>query len=116
MGARENRYVRFGKPCYLLLTGAGGCGVGCGNDNSPGELNDIRLNDSVYINKAAKALITSLLCVDETMRLGYNDEVGHYHSIKQHPWFASINWDNVNAALYRPAIISPSLPSRREPG
>jgi hypothetical protein len=71
------------------------------------------LDDSVRINKDAKALITSLLCVDETRRLGCDDEVGNYRSIKHHPWFASIDWAMVKAGLYKPAIILPSMPCRR---
>jgi hypothetical protein len=66
----------------------------------------VRVKSRAYLDEEALDLITRLLCVDETQRLGHGNEVGNYTSIKQHPWFASINWDGVEAGRYR-ALITP---------
>ena len=57
------------------------------------------------MGEEASDLITRLLCVDERERLGCDDEVGDYQSIKQHPWFEAIDWDAISKKEVRPPYV-----------
>jgi len=75
----------------------------------------VRVKSRSLLGEQVLDLITRLLCVDETDRLGYGDDLGHYTSIKQHPWFANINWAGVEAGRYKPVITPPKcLPSESQ--
>ncbi|XP_068618793.1 3-phosphoinositide-dependent protein kinase 1 isoform X2 [Battus philenor] len=56
----------------------------------------------------AKDLVEKLLVVDHTKRLGANDEGDVYESIRNHPFFEGIDWDNIWDQT--PPTISPYLP------
>lgn len=75
----------------------------------------MRVESRAYMGEEASDLITRLLCVDERERLGCDNEVGDYKSIKQHPWFASIRWEGVETGRYRPVITPPKcLPAESQ--
>ena len=54
----------------------------------------------------ARSLIAGLCCVDMTKRLG--NIQGRARTVKEHPWFAKVNWDDI---YYRrqPGPIIPHL-------
>ncbi|XP_047027251.1 3-phosphoinositide-dependent protein kinase 1 isoform X1 [Helicoverpa zea] len=56
----------------------------------------------------AKDLVEKLLVLDHTKRLGANDKGETYDSIRNHPFFAGIDWDSVWEQT--PPTISPYLP------
>ncbi|XP_063363139.1 3-phosphoinositide-dependent protein kinase 1 isoform X1 [Cydia amplana] len=56
----------------------------------------------------AKDLVEKLLVLDYSKRIGANDTGNTYESIRNHPFFEGINWDNVWSQS--PPTISPYLP------
>lgn len=56
----------------------------------------------------AKDLVEKLLVLDHTKRLGSNDKGDTYESIRQHPFFEGIDWENIWEQT--PPKISPYLP------
>lgn len=52
---------------------------------------DLKLED--WLSDNAKDLLTRLLDKDPATRLGSSD--ADADEIKEHPWFASINWDDI---------------------
>ncbi|KAL0822614.1 hypothetical protein ABMA28_004652 [Loxostege sticticalis] len=56
----------------------------------------------------AKDLVEKLLVLDHTKRIGANDKGDTYESIRNHPFFAGIDWDNIWDQT--PPTISPYLP------
>ncbi|XP_075979189.1 3-phosphoinositide-dependent protein kinase 1-like isoform X1 [Anticarsia gemmatalis] len=56
----------------------------------------------------AKDLVEKLLVLDHTKRLGANDKGEIYDSIRNHPFFAGIDWENIWEQT--PPTISPYLP------
>ncbi|CAH2039692.1 unnamed protein product, partial [Iphiclides podalirius] len=56
----------------------------------------------------AKDLVEKLLVLDHTKRLGADDEGDTYESIRSHPFFEGIDWDNIWDQT--PPTISPYLP------
>ncbi|CAK1586247.1 unnamed protein product [Parnassius mnemosyne] len=56
----------------------------------------------------AKDLVEKLLVLDHTKRLGADDEGDTYESIRSHPFFDGIDWDNIWDET--PPTISPYLP------
>ncbi|XP_072947514.1 3-phosphoinositide-dependent protein kinase 1 isoform X2 [Epargyreus clarus] len=67
----------------------------------------------------AKDLVEKLLVLDYSKRLGANDKGVTYESIRQHPFFEGIDWENIWEQT--PPTISPNLeeysvPDHLEPG
>ncbi|CAH2091247.1 unnamed protein product [Euphydryas editha] len=56
----------------------------------------------------AKDLVEKLLVLDHTKRLGSSDKGETYESIRQHPFFEGIDWENIWEQT--PPKISPYLP------
>lgn len=56
----------------------------------------------------AKDLVEKLLVLDHTKRLGFSDKGDTYESIRQHPFFEGIDWENIWEQT--PPKISPYLP------
>ncbi|KPI97444.1 3-phosphoinositide-dependent protein kinase 1 [Papilio xuthus] len=56
----------------------------------------------------AKDLVEKLLVLDHTKRLGADDKGTTYESIRNHPFFEGIDWDNIWEQT--PPTISPYLP------
>ncbi|XP_045450843.1 3-phosphoinositide-dependent protein kinase 1 [Melitaea cinxia] len=56
----------------------------------------------------AKDLVEKLLVLDHTKRLGSSDKGDTYESIRQHPFFEGIDWENIWEQT--PPKISPYLP------
>lgn len=56
----------------------------------------------------AKNLVEKLLVLDHTKRLGADDKGDTYESIRSHPFFEGIDWDNIWDQT--PPTISPYLP------
>ncbi|XP_063828131.1 3-phosphoinositide-dependent protein kinase 1 isoform X2 [Ostrinia nubilalis] len=56
----------------------------------------------------AKDLVEKLLVLDHTKRIGANDKGDIYESIRNHPFFSGIDWENIWEQT--PPTISPYLP------
>ena len=56
-----------------------------------------------YFSKNFANLLQGLLEKDPTRRLGHPD-MGGTESIKKHPFFASLDWDQVYAKAYKPPL------------
>ncbi|XP_026762690.1 3-phosphoinositide-dependent protein kinase 1 isoform X1 [Galleria mellonella] len=56
----------------------------------------------------AKDLVEKLLVLDHSKRIGADDQGETYESIRNHPFFAGIDWDNIWEQT--PPTISPYLP------
>ncbi|CAG9793814.1 unnamed protein product [Diatraea saccharalis] len=56
----------------------------------------------------AKDLVEKLLVLDHTKRIGAEDRGDTYETIRNHPFFAGIDWDNIWEQT--PPTISPYLP------
>ena len=65
---------------------------------------------SLEISHAAKDVIKSLCTVDRSQRLG--NISGGARRVKQHPFFAGVDWD----ALYHRRIRGPIIPNLRFAG
>lgn len=63
-----------------------------------------RLRFPHYMNVAARDIISQLCKTDMTQRLGYIQ--GGSKRVKAHPWFDSINWDDI----YNRRVQGPILP------
>ncbi|XP_059053882.1 3-phosphoinositide-dependent protein kinase 1 [Achroia grisella] len=57
---------------------------------------------------SAKDLVEKLLVLDHSKRIGADDQGETYESIRKHPFFAGIDWDNI--CEQTPPTISPYLP------
>ena len=62
-----------------------------------------------WVSDSCRDLISKLLERDLTKRLGLTH--GGVRTIRQHPWFMGLNWDNVykkkEIAPYRPKLSDP---------
>jgi len=54
-----------------------------------------------HFSESAKSLLSKLLVRNPTKRLGFNGT----DEIKKHPFFESINWEDLQALKKRPPIV-----------
>ncbi|KAI9721422.1 MAG: rim15, signal transduction response regulator [Chrysothrix sp. TS-e1954] len=58
-------------------------------------------DEELQVSPEAKDLMDRLMCIDPSQRLGANNDDAYRsggEEIRKHPWFADIDWDNLNEA------------------
>jgi len=74
---------------------------------------DIQIKHKVTTK--AKNIVLGLLTRDPNQRLGSKDTPGKYASIREHPWFAPLNWIALEKGVVSPSIFPRASTSMYKP-